>query len=86
MEEGIPSSSVGFWTCNTTLTKVVEGKKIYYFTNNKSKARVRYVGLTPPQDKILSGTLVRVSLARWWIPQDSDYDEKRCYLQLSGWY
>jgi hypothetical protein len=29
--------------------------------------------------------LVRVSLAGWWKPDDSDI-EPRCYLQLSGWF
>ena len=29
-------------------------------------------------------TLVRISLARWWVP--AGMSEERCYLQLSGWY
>jgi hypothetical protein len=28
---------------------------------------------------------MRISLARWWKPDDSELSE-RCYLQLSGWY
>ena len=40
-----------------------------------------------PIKVIPAGTLVRVSLARWWRPEDSEPNfEERCYLQLSGWY
>ncbi len=28
---------------------------------------------------------MRLSLAKWWKPEDSNV-EARCYLQLSGWY
>ncbi|MFH1320564.1 MAG: hypothetical protein ABII90_07920 [Bacteroidota bacterium] len=44
---------------------------------------ISYVGFQNPVDKIPAGTLVRISLARWWSPNE---DEERCYLQLSGWY
>jgi putative nucleic acid modification protein with dual OB domain len=47
-------------------------------------AYIKYVGFSPSIRQIPSRTLVRVSLARWW---DGDgHHEKRCYLQLSGWY
>ena len=45
----------------------------------------KYVGLQPTEDIIPKGTLLRVSLARWWSPNDVEV-ENRCYLQLSGWY
>lgn len=51
------------------------------------EVRIPYVGFEPAVDLIPKGTLVRVSLARWWRPHDSPPDmEERCYLQLSGWY
>ena len=43
-----------------------------------------YVGFNEPIDTIPSGTLVRVSLARWWDRKGET--EERCSLQLSGWY
>ncbi len=45
---------------------------------------IPYVGFASPISHIPTKTLVRVSLARWWIP--SGANEQRCYLQLSGWY
>jgi hypothetical protein len=43
-----------------------------------------YVGLEDATaQEIPQGTLLRLSLANWWAPEDSDYEE-RCYLQLSG--
>ncbi len=47
--------------------------------------RFPYVGFESKVDRIPAGTLMRMSLARWWKPEDSDMNE-RCYLQLSGWY
>lgn len=46
-----------------------------------------YVGEAEPLNTIVAGTLVRVSLARWWKPRESDPTfPERCYLQLSGWF
>jgi hypothetical protein len=46
-----------------------------------------YVGVQDAVDVITAGQLVRVSLARWWRPENADPDfEERCYAQLSGWY
>ena len=50
-----------------------------------SEIQIKYVGLQPTEDIIPKGTLLRVSLARWWSPNDVEV-ENRCYLQLSGWY
>ena len=44
---------------------------------------ISYVGEAEPLDTIEAGSLIRLSLAHWWAPEDSD-DEERCYLQLSG--
>ncbi len=54
--------------------------------NQTSKRRlyIRFVGLAHPLTQIVPQTLLRVSLARWWVPPE--IDEERCYLQLSGWY
>jgi epoxyqueuosine reductase len=41
----------------------------------------------PPPPTIPAGTLVRVSLARWWRPDANDTSfPERCFVQLSGWF
>lgn len=79
-----PSHSVGFWISNQPLT-FEEGYYCYPGKYMCPKRRFRYKGLVKPVDVIPADTLLRVSLARWWKPEDSDLEE-RCYTQLSGWY
>ena len=50
----------------------------------RARYNIPYVGCAEAIDLIPAGTLVRVSLARWWRPEGMN--EERCYLQLSGWY
>lgn len=76
--KSVPLYSVEF--CIFSHDLEFDGK--YYVFNNR---RVKYVGLETPINLISKGTLLRLSLARWWAPE-GDYEEKRCYLQLSGWY
>lgn len=78
---GIPTHSVGFYLLDSDIT-LEDGH--YYFEDDELK-RLDYVGFQPQQDTISAGTLIRVSLARWWKPDDIDIEE-RCYAQLSGWY
>ncbi len=85
--DDLPVNSVGFWRSDKDLSLEEDGKHYQYSSNcpfirNK---RFPYVGFEPTVDIIPAGTLLRVSLARWWKPEDSEMDE-RCYLQLSGWY
>lgn len=80
-EDGIPSNSVALWITDSDLIPIEEyGKKFYRYQNIK----IPYVGFQQVEI-IKSGTLIRLSLANWWAPDDGDC-EKRCYLQLSGWY
>ena len=77
---GIPNVSTGFWIPDRDLTR---NDRAYLYDYRQ----LTYVGAAPPLDRVPAGTLTRVSLARWWRPQDADPDfEERCYLQLSGWY
>jgi len=85
--ENLPTNSVGFWISDRDLTLDEDGKHYNYhpvdaFTSTK---RFPYIGFAPKVNIIPQGTLMRISLARWWKPEDSDLSE-RCYLQLSGWY
>ncbi len=78
----IPDSSVGFWIPDSDLNRKDFNEKVRYSYPIRWR-NLTYVGFQIPIDTIPAGTLVRVSLARWWSPNE---DEKRCYLQLSGWY
>ena len=92
----IPRCSTGYWlpdrslSLNKPLIPDMQTDKHYYemlrIADNKRPAMlsIKYVGFAAPVNKIPIGTLVRVSLARWWRPIETS--EERCYLQLSGWY
>lgn len=82
---GVPTYSTCFWIPDRDLNIEREGTKVRYIYHNIYIKKLAYVGFSEPISQIKSNTLVRVSLARWWAPEDSDI-EKRCYLQLSGWY
>jgi hypothetical protein len=77
----VPNHSVCFWRPNAPLYKLeFMGRVRYRFNNNN----ISYVGFQSPVNIIPAGTLLRMSLANWWSPDD--ITEKRCYLQLSGWF
>lgn len=82
-QNGLPANSVGFWATPTALQLSNNNNKIRYATPFGFRS-LPYVGLEPAIPTIPRGTLVRVSLARWWSP--SADAESRCYVQLSGWY
>lgn len=80
---GVPAGSTGFWLSDRPLTRDSDGKTFTYADDR----RLSYVGESPSPVVIPAGSLVRVSLARWWKPPNADETfEQRCYLQLSGWY
>lgn len=83
--DNLPNNSVGFWISDIDLELV--DKHYHYPSINTSTPikRIPYVGFDPTVEVIPAGTLMRISLARWWKPEDSEINE-RCYLQLSGWY
>ena len=78
----IPDNSVGFWMPDQDLQRKEFKEKVKYSYPMEWR-NIPYVGYQNPVDKIPTNSLVRVSLARWWTPNE---DEERCYLQLSGWY
>ena len=80
--EAIPQFSVCFWRPNAPLIKSgFLGKTKYWFEGSYA---INYVGFQEPIEVIPAGTLLRMSLANWWSPDN--ITEKRCYLQLSGWF
>lgn len=87
-EEAVPKNSVCFWVLDRDLNKKEFNFKTRYNYNNGSRRwgyTIAYVGIKKPVDKIPKGTLVRMSLAHWWAPDECE-GEERCFLQLSGWY
>lgn len=96
-EDDATTYSVGFWIPDTKLTRSDYKGHVRYsyplyekgasgFAGNRLWRSIPYVGFDDPVDEIPSGTLLRVSLARWWKPDDAEEMPERCYLQLSGWY
>ncbi len=84
----VPDHSTAFWLADQDLTKS-ENRYIYSpfirINSSVNQVSIPFKGFQPVRDVISKGTLLRMSLARWWRPADSDIEE-RCYLQLSGWY
>jgi hypothetical protein len=79
-----PTHSVGFWISDKSL--YFENDHYIYPTGNiSSNRKLKYKGLSTSINPIPANTLIRVSLAKWWKPENSDV-ENRCYAQLSGWY
>lgn len=85
--EDVPTYSTCFWINDKRLLgyKNDRGRWQYRYTDmsNRYGYTISYVGSADPLDTIEPGSLIRLSLAHWWKPEDSD-DEERCYLQLSG--
>ncbi|WP_425075414.1 dual OB domain-containing protein [Psychroserpens sp. S379A] len=78
----LPANSVGFWISDQDL--YWDGEYyVYRRPRLKTNKRIKYKGIQQPIPVIPAGTLIRVSLAKWW---DGQGGENRCYLQLSGWY
>lgn len=86
-DQDVPNYSTCFWIPDRAVNRSVFHEKQRYNYNNGSQNwgyNISYVGLSEPIDIIPKDSLVRLSLAHWWSPDDSN-DEERCYLQLSGW-
>ena len=81
---GVPSYSTCFWIPNRKLVRRSDGKHVDYM--QPPTRGMKYVGEAALLQEIPAGTLVRMSLARWWRPENVTDLELRCYLQLSCWY
>jgi hypothetical protein len=83
---GVPQQSTWFWISDKDLTLRDDGRHYDYPYSAFQSRGLSYVGEREPVATLAAGTLLRVSLARWWRPEDADELEERCYLQLSGWF
>lgn len=84
-KDNICNNSVGFWVSDKDLTKITSFEKTKYVYKTATGRRIiPYVGFDKELAIIPAGTLLRLSLARWWDTNGTT--ELRCSLQLSGWY
>ena len=86
-QSGVPPYSTTFWRPDQPLIRDTEGKRVRYRYPTENGGRTfTFVGFQEPLEVIPAGTLVRVSLAHWWKPEDTPDAEECCYAQLSGWF
>ena len=84
---GIPPYSTTFWRPDWPLTRDTEGRRVRYrYPTENGGCTLTFVGFQEPLEVIPAGTLLRVSLAHWWRPENTPDAELRCYAQLSGWF
>lgn len=82
---GVPDRSTWFWVPDRDLILRSDGRHYDYPANHGMSRGLAYVGEQQTPPRLPANSLLRVSLARWWSPEDTDIEE-RCYLQLSGWF
>ena len=86
-QTGVPDFSTMFWRADRPLTLDTAGKRIRYrYPTDDDGHTLTFVGFQEPVEVLPAGTLLRVSLAHWWRPEEYPEFEQRCYLQLSGWF
>lgn len=78
----VPGFSTQFWINDKPLRHSLSFDKDYYYYQD---LKIRFVGFQQAVEEIPAGTIVRLSLANWW-DNNGNFDEERCYLQISGWY
>jgi len=84
---GLPDYAHAFWRPMYGLRLRQTEKSAYYHYEDPDwdeRFRLPYVGLEDRVPWLVPGSLLHLSLARWW--QQPGIREKRCYLQLSGWF
>ena len=84
---GVPPYSTAFWALDQPLQRVEDAKRIRYrYPTGDGGRTLTFVGFQEPIEVIPAGTVLRVSLAHWWRPEEMPHGELRCYVQLSGWF
>ena len=86
-QNGIPPYSTTFWRTDQPLTLDIEKQKPRYrYPTENGGCTFTFGGFQEPLKTIPADTLLRVSLAHWWRPEDNPTVEERCYAQISGWF
>ncbi|MCE2416616.1 DNA helicase RecQ [Candidatus Poribacteria bacterium] len=84
---GIPFYSTTFWRTDQPLTLDIEKHRPRYrYPTENGGCTFTFGGFQEPLETIPANTLLRVSLAHWWRPEDKPELEERCYAQISGWF
>lgn len=83
--DNVPDHSVCFWRADAPLTLDTSFDSVKYnYGFGFNRVSIKFVGFQETIRTIPSGSIIRLSLARWWCPPG--HNEERCYLQLSGWH
>lgn len=77
--------SVGFWMPDSDIELTILEDKKHYLYFGRQVFSFPFVGSINKIETIPKGSILRVSLTRWWSPNPDKF-EKRCYCQLSGWF
>ena len=86
-QNGIPPYSTTFWKTDQPLTLDIEKQNPRYrYPTENGGCTFTFGGFQEPLEIIPADTLLRVSLAHWWRPEDNPTVEERCYAQISGWF
>src|SRR5690606_25025555 len=81
-----PAARAPFWIPPRALRHEPLGDKHRYRMRGSQPLWITYVGFAPPVSRLPAGSLVRVSLARWWLNPQCAAEGETCSLQLSGWF
>ncbi len=80
----LPTHSVGCWMLPAPLRSDQSEKKRYVMAGTLPFS-APLVGLESPPTTIPRNAIIRLSLSRWWAPEDGTMPEA-CWLQISGFY
>lgn len=86
--KGVPQYSTMFWRPDGALHLEMSpgGTFRYVFKGEEGNSFFSYVGAEKAAPVLPAGTLIRLSLARWWqSPKEPELGEV-CYVQVSGWF
>ncbi len=97
--DDVPPYSTTFWRPDQPLTRDTAGRRIRYRYPTglliasfglqavpNDGCTLTFVGFQESIETIPAGTLLRVSLAHRWRPEDKPDAEARHYAQISGWF
>lgn len=88
LPRGVPSPawSVEFWRLPRQLRLDPDREEARYVMFKPVRFSVPYVGHEPRVPVLPSGTLVRMSMARWHVNQNAPQEGETCALMMSGWF
>jgi hypothetical protein len=80
----LPSASTGYWEPDASIVKRIAFEKVKFtYWGSSMPDEFTWAGVADPPREIAAGTLVRVSLARWFSPPSAPAGY---YVQISGVY